>query len=128
MNAIEQQVKLYAKQLKFTGFSNYEFGCYVDVMHICSGSRERGASPCSWRCRDRVGISSQSGGVLTKSADHSTEDTYTIRDFNINYENVESGLHFITTFQLEVPLKLGADILPPIKILMNVDSACEAKF
>lgn len=73
-------------------------------------------------------ILSQSGGVLTKSADHSTEDTYTIRDFKTAYENAESGLHFITTFQLEIPMRIGKDVLPPIRVPMKVDSTYNAKF
>lgn len=71
---------------------------------------------------------SESGTDLRPDIDQSSKHTYTIHDFKVNYLNAESGLHFSTTYRLSVPLKLGADLLPPIEIPMKVDSTYEPKF
>lgn len=71
---------------------------------------------------------SESGSTLHADLDQGSKHTYTLHDFDVTYRNEESGLHFITTYRLSIPLKLGADLLPPIEIPMKVDSTYEPKF
>lgn len=71
---------------------------------------------------------SERGSSLHPDTSQGSKHIYTIHDFKVTYRNEESGLHFITTYRLSIPLKLGADLLPPIDIPMKVDSTYEPKF
>lgn len=66
--------------------------------------------------------------TLTKYTDAGAEIEFIMNNLQIGYDNAESGLHFTITFQLEIPMRIGKDVLPSIRVSMKVDLTYEAKF
>lgn len=74
-----------------------------------------------------MGLARQ-GSVLTKYTESGTEVEFKMKDFQTSYNNDESGLNFITTYQLEIPIRIGRDVLPPIHVNMEARSTYEKLF
>lgn len=70
---------------------------------------------------------SRNGDSLYKYGE-SNQFVYALHNFYVQQDNPESGLNFITTFQVEIPLWLGNDMLPPLTLNMRVRSTYDAKF
>ena len=71
---------------------------------------------------------SREGNTLTKYTEDGRRAEFVVRDLQVSYNNVESGLNFITTYELEITMRIGKDVLPPIRIPMEVRSTYEKLF